>query len=161
MKINKVTALVGDTIKTVQRLTSQLRPEIIDDLGLEAAIEWYTSEFSERTAIEISLNMDKVDGISAGDSLIIFRILQESLTNIARHSRAVKVAIALGIKEDFINLWISDDGIGITEKQRNSKQSFGLISMKERAASLGGTFDISSENGKGTLIRLLIPVKNK
>lgn len=161
LKINKVTALVGDTIKTVQRLTSQLRPEIIDDLGLEAAIEWYTSEFSERTAIEISLNMDKVDGISAGDSLIIFRILQESLTNIARHSRAVKVAIALGIKEDFINLWISDDGIGITEKQRNSKQSFGLISMKERAASLGGTFDISSENGKGTLIRLLIPVKNK
>lgn len=159
LKINKVTALVGDTIKTVQRLTSQLRPEIIDDLGLEAAIEWYTSEFSERTAIEISLNMDKVDGISAGDSLIIFRILQESLTNIARHSRAVKVAIALGIKEDFINLWISDDGIGITEKQRNSKQSFGLISMKERAASLGGTFDISSENGKGTLIRLLIPVK--
>ncbi len=161
LKINKVTALVGDTIKTVQRLTSQLRPEIIDDLGLEAAIEWYTSEFSERTAIEISLNMDKVDGISAGDSLIIFRILQESLTNIARHSRAVKVAIALGIKEDFINLWISDDGIGITEKQRNSKQSFGLISMKERAASLGGTFDISSENSKGTLIRLLIPVKNK
>ncbi|MDO9257519.1 MAG: PAS domain S-box protein [Bacteroidales bacterium] len=160
LKINKVTALVGDTIKTVQRLTSQLRPEIIDDLGLEAAIEWYTNEFSERTAIEISLDMDTVNSISSVDSLIIFRILQESLTNIARHSKATKVDIKLSIKEDSIGLRISDNGIGITEEQRNSRHAFGLISMKERAASLGGTFDISSENGNGTIIRLLIPVKH-
>jgi PAS domain S-box-containing protein len=160
LKINKVTALVGDTIKTVQRLTSQLRPEIIDDLGLEAAIEWYTNEFSERTAIEISLDMDTVNSISSGDSLIIFRILQESLTNIARHSKATRVDIKLSINEDFIGLRISDNGIGITEEQRNCKHAFGLISMKERAASLGGTFDISSKNGNGTIIRLLIPVKH-
>ena len=160
LKINKVTALVGDTIKTVQRLTSQLRPEIIDDLGLEAAIEWYTNEFSERTAIEISLDMDTVNSISSGDSLIIFRILQESLTNIARHSKATRVDMKLSINEDFIGLRISDNGIGITEEQRNCKHAFGLISMKERAASLGGTFDISSKNGNGTIIRLLIPVKH-
>lgn len=160
-KINKVTLLVGDTIKTVQRLTSQLRPEIIDDLGLEAAIEWYTNEFAQRTGINASLDVLPGITISPGISLIIFRILQESLTNIARHSRATKVSIELSSKEDFIDLLISDNGIGITEDQRNSRHSFGLISMKERAASLGGTFSIKSKNGTGTVISLVIPVENK
>lgn len=160
IKINKVTALVGDTIKTVQRLTSQLRPEIIDDLGIEAAIEWYTSEFSERTGIEISLDMDPGISLSPGDSLIIFRIMQESLTNIARHSKALRADILLCQKQDFICLKISDNGIGITEEQRNAKNAFGLISMKERAASLGGTFGISSQNGAGTEVKLLFPIKS-
>ncbi|MFA5972416.1 MAG: response regulator [Lentimicrobiaceae bacterium] len=159
-KINKVTALVGDTIKTVQRLTSQLRPDIIDDLGIEAAIEWYTNEFSERTGIEISLDMDPGISLSPGDSLIIFRIIQESLTNIARHSKANLACILLYQKQGFISLIISDNGIGVTEEQKKAKNAFGLISMKERAASLGGTFFINSENGKGTEIVLSIPVKD-
>ncbi len=159
-KINKVTTLVGDTIKTVQRLTSELRPDIIDDLGLEAAIEWYTSEFAQRTGIEISLAMDAGIHILPRESLTIFRILQESLTNIARHSKATMVGIKLCKDADFTNLRISDNGIGITEEQRNSKRAFGLISMKERAASLGGTFEISSENGNGTAIKILIPLLN-
>lgn len=158
-KINKVTVLVGDTIKTVQRLTSELRPEIIDDLGLEAAIEWYTNEFAERTAISVSLDVDQGINISTGDSLTIFRILQESLTNIARHSKATKVEIFLCVEEEYIKLRITDNGIGITEEQRNAKKAFGLISMKERAASLGGIFEISSRNGNGTQIKLYIPVK--
>jgi len=160
-KIIKVTALVGDTIKTVQRLTSQLRPEIIDDLGLEAAIEWYTKEFAQRTGIEATLDIDPGIIKFPEVSLIIFRILQESLTNIARHSRATKVDIELSLKKHLIDLKISDNGIGITEEQRNSRHAFGLISMKERAASLGGTFTIKSKNGDGTLITLVIPVDNR
>jgi signal transduction histidine kinase len=160
MKINKVTVLVGDTIKTVQRLTSQLRPDIIDDLGIEAAIEWYTNEFSERTGIAISLDMDPCINISAYDSLTIFRIMQESLTNIARHSKAIKVDIELCKDESFTSLKISDNGIGITEEQQNSRHAFGLISMKERAASLGGTFEISSKTGNGTTIKISLPLKN-
>jgi signal transduction histidine kinase len=159
VKINKVTALVGDTIKTVQRLTSQLRPDIIDHLGLEAAIEWYTNEFSERTGIEVSLDMDPGISLSPGDSLIIFRIMQESLTNIARHSMASHACISLYQKKDIVSLIISDNGIGVTEEQKKAKNAFGLISMKERAASLGGTFFINSENGEGTEIVLSIPVK--
>jgi signal transduction histidine kinase len=159
LKINKVTALVGETIKTVQRLTSELRPDIIDDLGLEAAIEWYTNEFAQRTGIEMLLTMDPGISISPGDSLTIFRVMQESLTNIARHSKATKVEIELCRTNGFISLRISDNGIGITEEQRNSRHSFGLISMKERAASLEGTFEISSEKGEGTSIRIFLPVK--
>jgi signal transduction histidine kinase len=161
LKINKVTTLVGDTIKTVQRLTSQLRPEIIDHLGLEAAIEWYTNEFAQRTGIKVSLSITPGINISPADSLTIFRIMQESLTNIARHSKASRVLLELFEIDDLINLKISDNGIGITDVQRKAKNAFGLISMKERAVSLGGTFDISSENHNGTVVQLFIPLKNK
>ena len=158
IKINKVSSLVGDTIKTVQRLTSQLRPEIIDDLGLEAAIEWYTKEFAQRNGIGIFLDIDSGIFISPDASLIIFRIMQESLTNIARHSMANRVDISLMRNGDNIYFRISDNGVGITEDEIKSKKSFGIISMKERAASLGGTFEICRENDCGTVIKLIFPL---
>lgn len=157
-KINMVSALVGETIKTVQRLTSQLRPEIIDDLGLEAAIKWYTKEFAQRNGIEIDLDMDSGISISPEDSLTVFRIMQESLTNIARHSGANRVDIKLIDEDGIINFRISDNGVGITEDSLNSNKSYGIIGMKERASSLAGTCDIYSENGKGTIINLIFPL---
>jgi PAS domain S-box-containing protein len=158
LKINKVAALVGETIKTVQRITSQLRPEIIDDLGLKAAIEWYTKEFSQRIGVKIFLDIDSTPTISPKASLVIFRIIQESLTNIARHAKATRVDISLLITDEDIRLRILDNGIGITSSEINSKKSFGIMSMKERAASLGGTFEISSGNGGGTEILLIIQI---
>jgi len=86
---------VGETIKTVQRLSSQLRPEIIDDLGLEAATEWYTKEFALRNGVEVFLDMDSELDISPNNSLTLFRIMLESLTNIARHSKATHVEIGM------------------------------------------------------------------
>jgi len=161
-KINKVSALVSETIKTVQRLTSQLRPSIIDDLGLSEAIEWYTNEFAQRNGIAVSTNIDSTIAISPEASLNVFRILQESLTNITRHSKATQVEIILKMTEEDMNLKISDNGIGISENYIKSKKSFGIISMKERAISLGGTFDIYKEDGGGTVIRLNLPLnKNK
>jgi PAS domain S-box-containing protein len=158
-RINKVSALVSDTIKTVQRLTSQLRPQIIDDLGLEAAIEWYTKEFEERSKVKIILDIESGAVVGPEASLIIFRIMQEALTNIARHSKASSVHIILSKTGSFVNFSISDNGIGISEKEINSKKSFGIISMRERAASLGGTFDICFENCSGTVIKLVFPLK--
>ncbi len=161
LKINKTSALISDTIKTVQRLTSQLRPQIIDDLGLETAIEWYTKEFEQRNRVKIFLDMDSNVNIPPDDSLIIFRIMQEALTNIARHSKATTVKIRLIKEGDNINLSISDNGIGITEDKINSKKSFGFISMKERATSLGGTLKISREDNHFTVIDLIFPLNNK
>jgi len=161
LKINKVSALVGDTIRTVQRLTSQLRPAIIDDLGLEAAIEWYTKEFSLRNRIEILLDIDPKLIVTNEASLIIFRIMQESLTNISRHSKATVVNIELSKNKESINFMISDNGLGITENEINSKKSFGIMSMNERAVSLGGTFNISSPNNNGTIINLSLPLDKK
>ncbi len=157
LKINKVSALVSETIKTVQRLTSQLRPEILDDLGIEETIEWYTKEFANRNGVEILLNIGLDISILPVTSLAVFRIMQESLTNIARHSKATKVEIGLNIINDNIYFNISDNGIGITEKELNSKKSFGIKIMKERVVSLGGSFEIYSENG--TVIKLILPIK--
>ena len=160
-KINKVSDLVSETIKSVQRLTSQLRPPILDDLGIEAAIKWYIKEFAQRTGISVFLDMESGIVISADASLFIFRIVQESLTNIARHARADRADIRIFKTGNHINFCISDNGIGITENDIKSKKSFGIISMKERTASMGGTFEIYCENGGGTIIKIIFPVSYK
>ncbi|MDP3003764.1 MAG: PAS domain S-box protein [Bacteroidales bacterium] len=161
LKINKVSALVSDTIKTVQRLTAKLRPPLIDDLGLEAAIELYTKEFAQRNRVEVFLDLEPGIAISPDASLTIFRIMQESLTNIARHSGATRVNIGLSKTGDNINFRISDNGIGLSEDKIKSKKSFGIMSMKERAASVGGTFDIYREDNCCTVVNLIFPLNHK
>jgi len=161
LKIDKTSELVGETIKTVQRLTSQLRPEIIDDLGLNAAIKWYTKEFAQRNGIEIFLDMDSEIAISPDDSLTLFRIMQESLTNVARHSKANHVVIKLIHENGIVNFRISDNGIGISDHEINAKKSFGIIGIKERASSLAGSCEIYSEDGYGTIINLTFPLNKK
>jgi signal transduction histidine kinase len=103
--------------------------------------------------------MDSGLAIAPDTSLTLFRIMQESLTNIARHSKATRVEIVLRTTSESINFRISDNGIGITENEIKSKKSFGIIGMRERAASLGGTLDIYRENDHGTGIKLIFPLK--
>lgn len=158
LKINEVSKLVKNTIITVQRLTAKLRPQIIDDLGLEAAIEWYTKEFAQRNKIDVYLHLDSARTISPDASLTVFRIMQESLTNISRHAKASRADIWLRNNGDKVIFVISDDGIGITEDQIRSKKSFGIIGMKERAASLGGSFEIYPGKEKGTEIKISVPL---
>lgn len=157
-KINKVSELVRETINTVQRLTAQLRPQIIEDIGLEAAIEWYTSEFAQRNKIDVLLHIESGISISQKASLAVFRIMQESLTNISRHARASQINIWLRKTGDKIHFTISDNGIGIPENKIKSGKSFGILGMKERAASLGGTFKIYRANENGTEIKIIFPL---
>lgn len=156
-KIDKVSGLVKDTILTVQRLTSQLRPQIIDDLGLEAAIDWYTKDFANRNGIKVFLDIDSDLSISSEESLMIFRIMQESLTNISRHSKADRIDIGLLKTGEVVYFTIADNGIGITEAEIKSKDSFGIIGMRERAAALGGTFKIEPGKKDGTCIQIIFP----
>jgi len=160
-KVDKVSALVSDTIKTVQRLTSNLRPDIINDLGLETAIEWYAKEYSQRSGIIVSQTVDPGIDFSPANALNIFRIVQESLTNISRHAEATKVEISLKKNAESCILSISDNGIGINENEVKSRQSFGLMGMKERSVSLGGTFDIRNNKKNGTEIKIIIPLPKK
>jgi two-component system, NarL family, sensor histidine kinase UhpB len=160
-RVNNVTSLVSDAIKSVQRLTGELRPPIIDDLGLEAAIEWYVKEFSNRAGINVQLNIQSGTNISKEASLIVFRIMQESLTNIIRHAKATHVDIDLVKSDGKIEFHISDNGVGIKDDDLSSAQSFGIIGMRERASSLGGTFEISREKNCCTVIQLIFPVNNK
>ncbi|MCA1760269.1 MAG: sensor histidine kinase, partial [Bacteroidales bacterium] len=160
-KIVKVSELVSETIKTVQKITFQLRPSIIDDLGLEAGIEWYTDEFSERNEIEINLELQPDIIISPEISLVIFRIMQESLTNISRHAKASKIDIQLYESDENVNFVVKDNGIGISENQLNSKTSFGIMGMKERVDSVGGKLTIIRNNEGGTSLQLTYSSLNK
>jgi signal transduction histidine kinase len=159
--IVKVAALVSETIKTVQKITFQLRPTIIDDLGLEAGIEWYTAEFSERNAIEINLDLEPDIDMSPERSLVIFRIMQESLTNVSRHAKASKIDILFNRNIDCVNFIVKDNGIGISENQLKAKTSFGIIGMKERADSVGGVLTIVNNNEGGTTLQLAFNCKNE
>ena len=157
-KLEKVASLVKDTILTVQRLTSQLRPQIIDDIGLGAALEWYTRDFAIRNKLEVFLDIDSDLSISSEESLVIFRIMQESLTNISRHSKANRVDIGLLKTGEAICFTIADNGTGITVEEISSKKSFGIIGMKERAAALDGTFEIGRGKINGTRIQIVFPI---
>ena len=161
LKINKTSALVSDTIKAVQRITSQLRPQIIDDLGLETAIEWYTKEFEQRNRVKVIRDIDSDINLAPDVSLIIFRIMQEALTNIARYSEATSVKIRFCKIGENIDFSVSDNGIGIPDNKLLSKNSFGIITMRERAASLGGTLKIYREDNRFTVINLNFPLTNK
>lgn len=155
--IDKISSLLNDSIITVQRLTSELRPHILDDLGLVPAIEWYTGEYIKRTGISINLDIDKSISLPTEIELVIFRILQESLTNIARHSKAGTAEIFFYRQKSDVLLEIKDDGIGISAVDRKSPKSLGLFNMNERAREIGGTFVIESRKKRGTRICLTVP----
>lgn len=156
-KIDNISSLINDSIITVQRLTSELRPHILDDLGLVAAIDWYTGEYIKRTGITMNLNIDKSISLPNEVELVIFRILQESLTNIARHSKAENAEIIFYRQNSDVILEIKDDGIGISSVDRKSPKSLGLLNMSERAREIGGTFVIESRKKQGTRICLTVP----
>lgn len=157
LKINKIQDLLSDSIGTVKRITSQLRPHILDDLGLTSAIEWYTQEFNKRTKIKVTLLIDKDTKISRDIEIVVFRILQESLTNITRHAQADEVWISMKKKGNDLAMETSDNGIGISPEKITSISSFGLLNMKERAKEIGGSLSIGERPGGGTKIKLVIP----
>jgi len=160
-KTQAMTKLTDTTIKTVKRVSTELRPGLLDDLGLVAAIEWQAGEFQDRTGITCELTVDPEDFIVDPDrSTAIFRIFQETLTNIARHAKAKRVTASLKEKDGTLELKVKDNGKGITEKQISDPKSFGLIGMRERAISWGGEVKISGIPDKGTTVEVRIPVAN-
>jgi PAS domain S-box-containing protein len=156
-RIQKISELISESIGTVKHLTSELRPHILDDLGLIAALEWYASEFSQRTGIKLNLKLNKEIEPENEFALVIFRIFQEAMTNIARHSRACSAEIVLSMITKYILLVIHDDGSGLPEDVKLSSRSYGLLNMHERAKEIGGTLEIDSGPGQGTKITLKIP----
>jgi two-component system, NarL family, sensor histidine kinase UhpB len=160
-RVRSMTTLVDRMLKTVQQISYELRPAILDDLGLEAAIESHVQEFAEWS--ECRCRLDLRIGALPRDrdrDITVFRILQEALTNVARHSRAREVAISAWTSVDAFMLEITDDGIGIVESKMTSPQSLGIIGMRERAEGLGGQIRITSEDSRGTTIALRVGIAN-
>jgi PAS domain S-box-containing protein len=159
-KMKSMVELVDKTAQTVQRISAELRPGLLDDLGLAAAIEWQAEEFQKRTGIlcEVSLDPEDEDIVTSQDiSTAIFRIFQETLTNIVRHARASHVNVILHERDNEIKLEVNDNGRGITQEQASHPRSFGILGIRERVKLLSGTVSIIGSPDKGTTITVCIP----
>ncbi len=152
--------LINDGVKAVRTICSGLRPGVLDDLGLAAAIEWQASEFASRNGVHCEVSVPPIDLHLDGDrATATFRIFQECLTNVIRHAHAKSVRVALCQEEESILLVVEDDGIGFCESGfSNSLGSLGLLGMKERAQFCGGDVHISSSPGIGTTVTVRVPV---
>jgi PAS domain S-box-containing protein len=150
--------LLHEAIQSVRRIATELRPVVLDELGLVAAVEWASEEFQARTGIHCRLDLpqDDVD-IDPGCATALFRILQETLTNVARHANATEVNVRLAQEGGNLALEVHDNGIGISEEQLSAANSLGILGMRERALLLGGEFTISGAGGKGTTVIARLP----
>jgi signal transduction histidine kinase len=149
------------TIKTVRRLASELRPSVLDDMGLPVAIEWQAREIEKRSGIKISFHCDEKE-LELNDQLKIslFRVVQESLTNVVRYAQAKNVHIRLEVNKNNLTLTIDDDGIGFDPASIALKKTLGILGMKERVVTLGGHLSLVTSPGNGTTIRVTIPYKS-
>jgi len=157
-KTKSMSKLVDTTIQTVKRIAAELRPGVLDDLGIAAAIEWQAGEFEKLAEIKCEFSSNPRDIILDQErSIVIFRIFQEILTNIILHAKATKVRISLKEKGPSIVLKVRDNGKGISNKQISDSKAFGLIGMRERVRPWGGEIKISGAPGKGTTVVASIP----
>ncbi len=155
-KIRSTQQLAESLIQDVRRISTELRPGILD-LGLAAAVEWQLQEFQARTGIQCSYRLLTRAAFAPDVSTALFRILQETLTNVARHAKATRAEVVLQKQGDRLVLWIRDNGRGFDQSDPSLSKSLGLLGMRERAAILGGQVKISSAPGKGTTVVAWIP----
>ena len=154
--------LVDDSIGLMRRIATELRPNLLDDLGLSAALEWQAREFSGHSGISCKLNLPKHDlNLDPALSTTLFRIFQESLTNVARHAQATHIHTSLQEKNQTVILIIRDNGRGITQSELEAPRSLGLLGLRERAAQWRGKTTISGAPGKGTTVTVSIPLPTK
>jgi PAS domain S-box-containing protein len=156
-KTAAIKRLIDQTIATVRRISSELRPLVLDDLGFSAAARWYVDQYAARTGLQVDLDApDEDEQPEDHVATALFRILQESLTNIARHAEAASVRISLEDQGDAWLLTIRDNGLGFASDPARG-EGFGLIGMRERARNLGGQLAVNSAPGAGTTIEARIP----
>ena len=159
-RLDSILEALDRTIDTVQHMSARLRPVVLDDFGLRDAAELAARDLKKRANISCNVISDPYN-IHLNDlvSTEAFRILQECLTNVMRHSRAKNVTITLKKRKDILSMQIHDNGKGITKKQLDDPRSFGLTGMQERAHALGGMLSITGIRGKGTTVTLTVPLR--
>lgn len=161
LKLQNLLDLLDSTLNTVKRISSELRPSLLDDMGLATAMEWHLNEFRKRAAIKTKFEKPQEeillpDSIKTG----LFRIFQESLTNVARHANAKNIDVFLQQINGEVVLRIKDDGQGFDKEKVINKKTLGILGMEERSFMMGGHYRISSEPGIGTLVTVSVPYKN-
>jgi PAS domain S-box-containing protein len=158
-KIEAMMRLTDTTVNTVRRISSELRPTALDELGLIEAIEWQAQQFQARMGIVVHCDCPlESDDLTQEQSTAIFRIFQEALTNVLRHAQATRVDVTAKREAGEFVLTISDNGRGITENEQSGLPSLGLLGMRERANLIGGKIQITGVAGKGTVVTLRVPI---
>ena len=157
-KISSISEVLEKTIRSTRKIITDLRPAVLDELGLLTAIQWLVLEFENRTGIHCIIKRLQHDiTLDSNASTTTFRILQEALNNVMRHSAATRVSISMQVVDQNIVLEIADNGKGIDPDKLKDPASTGIIGMRERVLSLGGEFKVRGETGKGTTLKALIP----
>ena len=161
-KISSISDLLERTIRSTRRIITELRPAVLDELGLYTAIQWQAQEFENRTGIRCKIIKLQYDiNLDKHTSTAIFRIFQEGLTNVAKHSSATNVVISLKVIDDKLLLEIKDNGTGIDKNKLRAPTSTGLLGIRERVMALNGSFEIQSENDQGTRLLVFVPYKQE
>jgi PAS domain S-box-containing protein len=155
-RIRSTRHLADSIIQSIRRISTDLRPAVLD-LGLAAAVEWQVQEFQARSGIQCKVRLLTREVVASNASTAMFRIFQETLTNVARHAKATRAEVVLQKQQDRLVLLIRDNGRGFDQADPALSQSLGLLGMRERAAILGGRVNISSAPGKGTTVTAWIP----
>jgi signal transduction histidine kinase len=158
-KLRALINLTDMSVNTLRRIASELRPSVLDDLGLVPAIQWQAQQFQTRTGVicDCDCSLENIE-LSAEQSTAIFRIFQEALTNVLRHAQATRVSVTIKIENKFFMLRVSDNGKGISKSEKPEQLSLGLLGMRERAHLIGGELSIASAEGGGTLVILRLPI---
>ena len=157
-KTRSMGELITTTVKSISRICSELRPAILDDVGLSAAIEWQAEEFTSRTGIacKIETNPPEIK-LSEELSVAVFRIFQETLTNIVRHARASEVEVQLQLTASEFSMRVCDDGVGMSLAGPHKAKTFGLLGVKERVRGFGGMMELATGDAGGTCLNIVIP----
>jgi signal transduction histidine kinase len=159
-RMRAMLALADSTIHSVRQITTDLRPSLLDDFGLVAAIEWQAQEFQARTGVVCESACDRAElALPSELGTALFRISQEALSNVARHARATRANIRLHQEAEHVVLTVTDNGRGITDQEIHNPTSLGLLGMRERAILLGGEVSVMGRAGDGTTVTVRIPLK--
>jgi signal transduction histidine kinase len=154
--------LIDETFAGLRTLIAELRPSVLDHLGLLAALEWQTKQFQQRTGIACTFVSPLQDlTISPTGATAMFRIVQEALTNVVRHAQATKVTIRLEEEGKELRLAVEDDGRGITETAATGRSSFGIMGVRERVALLKGRMTLRGSPGQGTTLTAYVPLSKE
>ena len=153
--------LIDKTISDVRHIATRLRPPVLDDLGLGDALEWYTSEYEKRTGLVCVFSRAALPPLDKSRAITVFRVVQEALTNAARHSEASHVEVALRLEDDALEVRVEDNGRGFDPEAESDRDSLGLAGMRERALLAGGELRIISGPGQGAVVLLRIPLRNR
>ena len=158
-RVDDMLSMLNETVNSVRRISSNLRPSLLDDLGLVVAIEWQLSEFEKRSGIKTVFTADEIGmEIDRDIATGLFRIFQESLTNAAKHAEATEITVSLQKINDQLILHIRDNGLGYENEAVKNKKTFGILGMQERSLMMGGECRIKSETGTGTSVEVMVPL---